>query len=86
LTKQELSNSDKYLVMSPRWGSTPIRTDRLTVGRNVTLTLTSIQNIVAHLLKARTVKPAETVGNRHMIAERVEHATIEELWKQCGPS
>jgi hypothetical protein len=26
--------------MSPRWGSTPRRTDRLTVGRNVTLTLT----------------------------------------------
>jgi hypothetical protein len=26
--------------MSPRWGSTPRRTDRLTVGRNVTMTLT----------------------------------------------
>jgi hypothetical protein len=24
--------------MSPRWGSTPRRTDRLTIGRNVTLT------------------------------------------------
>jgi hypothetical protein len=26
--------------MRPRWGSTPRRTDRLIVGRNVTLTLT----------------------------------------------
>jgi hypothetical protein len=26
--------------MSPRWGSTPRLTDRLTVSRNVTLTLT----------------------------------------------
>jgi hypothetical protein len=26
--------------MRPRWGSTPGRTDRLTVGGNVTLTLT----------------------------------------------
>jgi hypothetical protein len=31
-----------YLVMSPRWGLTPRRTDRLTVGRNGTLTLTSL--------------------------------------------
>jgi hypothetical protein len=30
----------KYLVMSPRWGSTPRLTDWLTVSRNVTLTLT----------------------------------------------
>jgi hypothetical protein len=29
----------KYLVMSPRWGSTPRLTDWLTVSRNVTLTL-----------------------------------------------
>jgi hypothetical protein len=28
-----------YLVMSPRWGSTPRQTDWLTVSRNVTLTL-----------------------------------------------
>jgi hypothetical protein len=34
----ELSNSTELLVMSPRWGSTPRLTDRLTVGRNVTLT------------------------------------------------
>jgi hypothetical protein len=30
----------KYLIMSPRWGSTPRLTDWLTVSRNVTLTLT----------------------------------------------
>jgi hypothetical protein len=30
----------KYLVMSPRWSSTPRLTDWLTVSRNVTLTLT----------------------------------------------
>jgi hypothetical protein len=32
--------SNEYLVMSPRWGSTPRLTDWLTVSRNVTLTLT----------------------------------------------
>jgi hypothetical protein len=31
--------SNAYLVMSPRWGSTPRQTGRLTVGRNLTLTL-----------------------------------------------
>jgi hypothetical protein len=31
-------NSNKHLVMSPRWGSTPRLTDRLPVGRNVILT------------------------------------------------
>jgi hypothetical protein len=36
-TKHKMSTSNKYLVMSSRWGSTPRRTDRLTVGRNVTL-------------------------------------------------
>jgi hypothetical protein len=37
-TKPKLSNNNKYLVMSPRWGSTPRLTDWLTVSRNVTLT------------------------------------------------
>jgi hypothetical protein len=41
-TKQKLSNSNKYLVMSPRWGSAPRLTDWLTVSRNVTLTLTLV--------------------------------------------
>jgi hypothetical protein len=33
-------NANKYLVMSPRRGSTPRQTDWLTVSRKVTLTLT----------------------------------------------
>jgi hypothetical protein len=37
--KKTVSNSNKYLVMSPRWGSTPRLTHRLTVSRNVTLTM-----------------------------------------------
>jgi hypothetical protein len=37
-TRPQLSNSNKYLVISPRWGSTPRLTDWLTVSRNVTLT------------------------------------------------
>jgi hypothetical protein len=41
-TRQKLSNSNKHLVMRPRWGSTPRLTDWLTVSRNVTLTLTHI--------------------------------------------
>jgi hypothetical protein len=32
--------------MSPRWGSKPRRTDRLVVGRNVTLTLKLLKNMV----------------------------------------
>jgi hypothetical protein len=36
-----LSRKLVYLVMSPRWGSKPRLTDRLVVGRNVTLTLSS---------------------------------------------
>jgi hypothetical protein len=38
-----VKNSNKYLVMSPRWGSTPRLTDWLTVSRNVTLTLTCVE-------------------------------------------
>jgi hypothetical protein len=38
-TRPYLSNTNKYLVMNPRWGSTPRLTDWLTVSRNVTLTL-----------------------------------------------
>jgi hypothetical protein len=41
-TRPQLSESNKYLVMSPRWGSTPRLTDWLTVSRNVTLTLTNV--------------------------------------------
>jgi ABC-type nitrate/sulfonate/bicarbonate transport system ATPase subunit len=36
-----MSNGTKYLVISPKWGSTPRLTDWLTVSRNVTLTLTN---------------------------------------------
>jgi hypothetical protein len=40
LTKPKLSDSNKNLVSAPRWGSTPRLTSRLTLGRNVNLTLT----------------------------------------------
>jgi hypothetical protein len=39
-TRPYLSKSNKYLVMSPRWGSTPRFTNWLTASRNVTSTLT----------------------------------------------
>jgi hypothetical protein len=39
-TRPSQSKSNKYLVMSPRWDSTPRLTDWQTVSRNVTLTLT----------------------------------------------
>jgi hypothetical protein len=35
-----MSNQNKYPVTRPTWGSNPGLTDRLIVGRNVTLTLT----------------------------------------------
>jgi hypothetical protein len=38
LTKQEISDSNKNLVLGPTWGLTPGLTGRLTVSRNVTLT------------------------------------------------
>jgi hypothetical protein len=44
-TRPQLSNSYKYLVMSPRWGSTPRLTDWLTVSRSVTLTVTLTQTV-----------------------------------------
>jgi hypothetical protein len=37
-TKPQPSDSDKNLVLGPRWGLTPRLTGRLTVSRNVTLT------------------------------------------------
>jgi hypothetical protein len=52
--------------MSPRWGSTPRRTDRQTVGRNVTLTFISssfsARQIVSHpacSLSSSTIKSAK---------------------------
>jgi hypothetical protein len=39
-TKPQLSDSNKNLVLGPRRGLTPRLTGRLTVGRNMTLTLT----------------------------------------------
>jgi hypothetical protein len=34
-----LSNTNKYLVVGPRWGFIPGQTGRLTVGRNIRLRL-----------------------------------------------
>jgi hypothetical protein len=41
-TKQKLSNSNKYLAMSPGRGSVPRQTDWQIVSRNVTQTQTQI--------------------------------------------
>jgi hypothetical protein len=40
-TKPQTSDSNKILVLGPRWGLTPGLTGRLTVGRSVSLALTS---------------------------------------------
>jgi hypothetical protein len=40
LTNQQLSDNNQDLVVSPRWCFVPRQTGRLTVGRNITLTLT----------------------------------------------
>jgi hypothetical protein len=40
-TNPQLSDTNKNLVFGRRWGLTPRHTDRLTVGRNIRLTLTS---------------------------------------------
>jgi hypothetical protein len=42
--------SNNYLVMSPRWGSTPRLTDWLTVVRNVTLTLWVTSTVGSQLI------------------------------------
>jgi hypothetical protein len=39
-TKPQLSDSNKNLILGPTWGLTPRLTGQLTVGRNLTLTLT----------------------------------------------
>jgi hypothetical protein len=36
--KLQLPDSNKYMVLGPRWGLTPRSSGRMTVGRNVTLT------------------------------------------------
>jgi hypothetical protein len=41
-TKPQLSDSNKNLVLGPRRGLTPRLTGRLTVGRNMALTLTKL--------------------------------------------
>jgi hypothetical protein len=48
-----MSGNNKNLVLGPRWGLTPRLTDRLTVGRNVTLTL--ITELVGELESGETV-------------------------------
>jgi hypothetical protein len=39
LTKLQLSDGNKNLVLGPRWGLIPRLTGRMTVGRKVALTL-----------------------------------------------
>jgi hypothetical protein len=39
-TNPQLSDSNKNLVLGPKWDLTPRQTGRQTVGRNITLTLT----------------------------------------------
>jgi hypothetical protein len=53
--KTVTSSSNKYLVMSPRWGYTPRLTCWPTVSRNVTLTL-SLQTVKGQIARWGTVK------------------------------
>jgi hypothetical protein len=64
------SEQKKYLVISPRCGSTPRLTDWLTVSRNVTLTLTFI--------KGGTTKEGGGGGNKSL--------DIEQIYMAMGPS
>jgi hypothetical protein len=50
--------------MSPRWGSTPRRTNRLTVGRNVTLTLLKSLLMASDAMKVVASLKGREPGNR----------------------
>jgi hypothetical protein len=52
-TGPQLSESNKYLVMNPRWGSTPRLTDLLIFSRNVTLTLRMKSVVVQSRIEIR---------------------------------
>jgi hypothetical protein len=44
-TNPQLSESNKNVVLGPRWGLTPRETGRMTVDRNITLTLTMVESV-----------------------------------------
>jgi hypothetical protein len=48
--------------MSPRWGSKPRRTDRLVVGRNVTLTLTVFLRTVRTFVNVEIITEDVEIG------------------------
>jgi hypothetical protein len=60
---------NKYLVMSPRRGSTPRQTDWLTVSRKVTLTLT-IHNKQTHFLPRKDSVGKKISGHEFQVAWR----------------
>jgi hypothetical protein len=45
-TEPQMSDSNKNLVLGPRWALTPKLTGRLTVGRNVTLTCSQRKEVL----------------------------------------
>jgi hypothetical protein len=67
-------NSNKYLLVGPRWGLTPRLTDWLTVSRNVTLTLTT----VVQWLRLALSKGPDWVGVPPSPHLRTETDTISE--------
>jgi hypothetical protein len=48
-------NRNKYPVVRPSWALKPGLTDRLVVGRNVTLTLIELQLLVMELLRGTVI-------------------------------
>jgi hypothetical protein len=61
-TRPQLSKSNKYLVMTPRWGSIPRLTDWLAVSHNVTLTL-RLDKLVADTGESAGTQSKGNVGS-----------------------
>jgi hypothetical protein len=68
------SDSTKHLVMSPRWGSTPRLTDRLTIGHNVTLAdyfaCWFLAELISSTLKMEAICSSETSVDTQRTAQR----------------
>jgi hypothetical protein len=85
-TKLQMSDSNKTLVLGPRWGLTPGLTGRLTVSRNVTSTLTYGATNVAPSLKDRPLPSSKRrphFSNTYMSRrEKILVKSLDETWSQ----
>jgi hypothetical protein len=64
-------NRNKYPVVRPTWALKPGLTDRLVVGRNITLTLTLSELVIDQLLVIDLVVRSYELWNKHRRAASI---------------